>query len=197
MDIWEAGKLALFIWFIIPGFISIKFYQLLFPSIHKNSSELIVDAVCYSCVNYALFSWIIFVVEDAKLLQVHPWLYYSSYVFLLFISPLLIVLAWKKIRSSSRFQASMPHPTYKPWDFVFGQKKSYWAHVHLLDGTIVSGLYHEQSFTSSAPASEQIYLEQVWVVNSVGVFERMVNNSAGAIISSERINYIELIDYKG
>jgi hypothetical protein len=115
----------------------------------------------------------------------------------LFVSPLLIVVAWKKIRSSSKFQASVPHPTFKPWDFVFGQKKSYWAHVHLTDGTKISGLYHDQSFTSSAPASEQIYLEQVWIVDDDGAFVRMVDGSAGAIVSSERINYIELIDYKG
>jgi len=197
MDLWDAGKLALFIWFAVPGFISIKFYQLLFPAVQKSSSELVVDAICYSCINYALFSWTIFWVESHKLLSVHPWLYYLAYVFLLFVSPLLLVLVWKMLRSTARFQASLAHPTAKPWDFVFGQRKSYWVHVHLIDGKRISGLYHEQSFSSSAPATEQIYLEQVWVVNDDGAFERMVGDSAGAIISSDRINYIELIDYKG
>lgn len=197
MDIWESSKLALFIWFVVPGFISIKYYQLLFPSSHKNSSELIVDAVSYSCINYALLSWLIFYVEESSLLRAHAWMYYGFYFFVFFISPLIIVLAWKKLRSTSRFQASIPHPTYKPWDFVFGQRKSYWIHVHLLDGGTVSGLYHDKSFSSSAPAVEQIYIEQVWILNEAGGFCRAVKGSAGALISSDRIKYIEFIDYKG
>ncbi|WP_439865244.1 DUF6338 family protein [Pseudomonas antarctica] len=197
MDIWESSKLALFIWFVVPGFISIKYYQLLFPTSHKSSSELIVDAISYSCINYALVSWLILYVEESSLFAVHKWLYYGFYFFVFFISPLLIVLAWKRIRSSSRFQASIPHPTYKPWDFVFGQRKCYWVHIHLLDGGQISGFYGDKSFSSSAPAIEQIYIEQVWIVNGAGGLDRMVKGSAGALVSADRIKYIEFIDYNG
>jgi len=39
MEIWEIDKLVLFIAFVIPGFISIKCYQLLFPGTEKSASD--------------------------------------------------------------------------------------------------------------------------------------------------------------
>ncbi|WP_423812715.1 DUF6338 family protein [Pseudomonas peradeniyensis] len=197
MDIWEASKLALFIWFVVPGFISIKVYQLIVPASYRSTSELLIDAVSYSCINFALMSWAVVYVEGSGLFSAHRWMYYAFYFFVLFVSPVLIVLLWKKIRTSDRFQWTMPHPTLKPWDFVFSNRSHYWVHVHLVDGGSVSGLYSSRSFASSAPATDQIYLEQVWVLNEDGGFDRMVEGSAGAIISGDRIKYVEFIDYEG
>lgn len=38
MDIWEVDKLILFIAFVIPGFIALKMYELIFPGEEKDSS---------------------------------------------------------------------------------------------------------------------------------------------------------------
>ena len=54
VDIWMEDKLLLFILFVVPGFVSVKAYELLFPSEAIASKEKLVDAVAYSCVNYAL-----------------------------------------------------------------------------------------------------------------------------------------------
>ena len=56
MDIWDANKLLLFIAFVIPGFVSLKTYELLCPGAPKESDKLLIDAVAYSSINYAAYS---------------------------------------------------------------------------------------------------------------------------------------------
>lgn len=194
MDIWQVDKLVLFIAFAIPGFISIKFYQLFFPGTARPVSEQLVDAVAYSCINYAALFWLILQVEASELRQVHAWLYYLFYVFVLFIAPALWVILWKWLRTRDMFQRNAPHPIQKPWDFVFKQRKCYWVIVYLKNGEKVAGKFGGDSFASSAPAEEQIYLEEVWLEQE-GILDRPVKRSAGIVIMASEISRVELFQY--
>jgi hypothetical protein len=196
LNIWDVDKLFLFIIFVIPGFISIKTYELLYPSQQKDSSKQMVDAVTYSCINFAMLFWVIQWVESTDWKAVSPVLYVSFYMFVLLVSPILIVFAWKYLRESETFKKNLHHPTEKSWDYFFSQKKSYWAKVVLKDGTIIGGLYGAKSFASSAPASEQIYLEEKWLVTETGKFERAISDTAGVIILTSEISHIEFRDIK-
>lgn len=196
MNIWEFDKLIVFILFVIPGFVSLKGYELLCPGTHKESSKQIIDAVAYSCINYALLFWLIKIVEDDAIAIRHPILYAFSYLFVLFIAPLIWVLIWKYIRSSKLFQNYAPHPTLKPWDYVFSKRKPYWVKIILKDGKIVAGKYGAESFTSSAPAEEQIYLEETWILKDNLGFERPKKRSAGVIVMSTNISHIEFSKYE-
>ena len=195
MNIWEVDKLFLFIAFVIPGFISIKLFELLFPAQVKESSKQIVDAVAYSCINYALLLLPIYWVESGKLFESHPNLYVTFYVFVLFVAPIVWTFIWKKLRESDRFQKNAPHPIQKPWDYVFSQRKAFWVIVTLKDGGQIAGLYSSKSFASSAPSPEQIYLEQSWKLNDDGGFEREQNQTDGVIIVSSEISHIELFKH--
>lgn len=196
MDIWSADKLVLFIAFVIPGFISIKCYQLFHPGVVRNAADQVVDAIAYSCINYALFLWLIFAVEKSALRTVHPTLYGLFYVMVLLVGPVIWAIIWKWMRSWQVFQKNAPHPTAKPWDFVFQQRKPYWVIVHLKEGGMIGGLYSDRSFASSAPAEEQIYLEQEWVVEEGGL-TRAVESSAGVLISGSEIAHIEFRQFRG
>lgn len=192
MDIWEIDKLALFIAFVIPGFISIKAYQLAFPGTERPTSDQLVDAIAYSSINYAFLIFPIIAVESGTLRDGCPFLYYLFYIFVFFLAPIAWVLLWKYLRTRDFFQRNAPHPTAKPWDYVFAQRKPYWVKVTLKNGTVIAGRYADKSFASSAPAPEQIYLEQTWVINDKGVFERAKNNTAGVLILSSEISHVEL-----
>lgn len=191
MRIWELDKLILFIAFVIPGFVSIKCYQLLFPGTERPTSDQLVDAIAYSSINYAILLIPIIFVENSSLKENYIYLYYIFYTFVLLIAPIIWVVAWKYLRTHNLFQRSAPHPTAKPWDYVFSQRKSYWLKVVLKDGTTVAGKYGAKSFASSAPADEQIYLEESWILNDNGGFLREKNNTAGVIVLSKEISYIE------
>ncbi len=76
MDILEVDKLILFIAFVIPGFISMKAYQLIFPGMNHPTSEQLIDAISYSCINYAFFILPIWLIETIELKEISFILYY-------------------------------------------------------------------------------------------------------------------------
>lgn len=191
MDIWDENKLLLFIAFVIPGFVSLKTYELLFPSEQKGSDKLLFDIVAYSSINYALLLWPIYSIETHQVCQSHPTAYVLFYVFVLLIAPIAWVCVLKMLRTTDFFQRSMPHPVGKPWDFVFAQRKPYWVIVTLKDGKKIAGRYDSASFASSAPVTEQLYLEEHWVLNDDGGLERPRKDTAGILILSSEIVTVE------
>lgn len=193
MDIWEADKLLLFITFVVPGFISLKAYELLTPRAPKKSADQLIDAVAYSSANYALLFWPIFAVEKSSLEVNHPHLYTIFYVMVLLVAPILWAVLVRWLRLSKRVQAALPHPTEKPWDYVFSKNAPYWVIVTLKDGKQIAGKYDSESFASSSPAPEQIYLEETWVLNADGGFERPRVNTAGVMIIGPDITSLEFI----
>lgn len=194
MNIWEENKIAIFIAFVVPGFIALKLYEVLSPSPQNDSSKKIVDAITYSCINYGFLSYPIYLVEKFQIHEAHPNLYFLFYSFVLFISPVLLVFAWKKIRELEFVQEHLPHPIQKPWDYVFSKRKTYWVIVNLKNGEKIAGMYGLNSFASSAPAEEQIYLEEHWLLNEDKGFERPVNQTSGIIILTSEILSVELIN---
>lgn len=195
MNIWELDKLILFILFVVPGFVAIKAYEVLIPSQMKDSSKQIVDAITYSCINYALLFVPMMMVEKSNLSAEYPYSHYAFYFFVIFVSPILLVFSWKWLRTTNLAQNNAPHPVLKPWDYVFMQRRFYWVKVILKNGDVIGGLYRNKSFASSYPAPEQIFLEQTWIIGEKGGFERPKNDSAGIIILSDEIAYIELRNY--
>lgn len=196
MDIWDIDRLLLLIIFAVPGFISIKFYQLFFPGTQRPVSDQLVDAVAYSCINYAALFWLILIVESGQMQVVHPALYYLFYVFVFLVAPAIWVLLWKWLRTGNLLQRNAPHPTEKPWDYVFQQRGSFWAIAYLKSGEVVGGKFHTKSFASSSPADEQIYLEECWEVEE-GVLVKQVDRTAGVIVMAGELSYLELFQYEG
>jgi chromate transport protein ChrA len=141
MNIWNIDKLILFIAFIVPGFIAIKTYELFIPSTTKDSSKQIIDAVSYSCLNYAIMLFPIYLVESSKFKSNHSYLYILFYIVVLFLTPILIVCIWKLLRTTSVIQKFIPHPTQKPWDYFFSRRICCWVIVTLKNGDKIGGMY--------------------------------------------------------
>lgn len=194
MDIWDQNKLFLFIAFVVPGFISLKSYELLCPQPAKVSSQQLIDAVAYSCINYAIFLFPIWAIEAKSVRTSSPNLYVSFYVGVLLIAPVFWAFLLRWMRRTKFFQNLLPHPTAKAWDYIFGQRKSYWVIVSLKDGKKIGGRYAANSFATSSPAAEQIYLEECWVVNDANGFERQRTDTAGILILSAEIVTVEFFN---
>jgi len=192
MDIWAANKLFYFIAFVVPGFISLKMYALLQPTQVKDSAQQLIDAVAYSSINYALLLGPIYAVEHFDLRASYPTLYVLFYIFVLLVAPIAWAWAFLWLRKTQLLQKSIAHPTGKPWDFVFNKRVRYWVIATLTDGRQIAGRYDSNSFASSSPNAEQIYLQEAWVLNEGGGFERQRQGSAGIIILSKEIATLEL-----
>ena len=190
MDIWQTDKLLLFIAFVIPGFVSIKTYGLFFPNASKPSGDLIVDAIAYSSINYALLLAPIYAIESFNIEQSHPFVYVLFYVFVLLIAPLLWAVVYKSLRTSDFLQRFTPHPMEKPWDFFFSKRTPHWVIVTLKNWQKIAGYYGPESFASSA-AEEQLYLQEHWVLNDDGGFLNIRTDTDGILILSNEIMTVE------
>lgn len=193
MEIWSHDKLALFVLFVIPGFIGMKFYELLCPGTYKDSSARMIDAIAYSSINYALLMPFL---RGWNPNPACPFANYLVALFVLVIAPLLWAYLWKRLRETKIFQKNAPHPVEKPWDFFFQQRKPHWVKITLNNGTIIGGKFFDRSFASSAPAEEQLYLEETWLLDSKGAFLRKINDTTGVLVLSKNISHVEFRELK-
>jgi hypothetical protein len=118
-------------------------------------------------------------------------IYFLFLLIVIFIIPIIWPLVFLKLSSWPPISKRIVHPIRKPWDYVFGKKHCYWVIVHLVDGKKIGGRYDKNSFTSSYPAEEQIYLEQVWHLDDKGAFMKAVERSGGIIILGKEISSLE------
>ncbi|HDO1383462.1 TPA: DUF6338 family protein [Aeromonas veronii] len=188
LELLELNKLLLFVAFVMPGFIAIKAYELFaVASERKSTSEQLIDAVSYSCINYVIWLPVVYAIESGELRNVHFWLYVLFYFTVLFVSPVAISYLWVKVRIG-RFKQ---HPIQRPWDYVFSSLEPHWVLVTLKSGEKIGGYYGPNSFASSSPAPEQIFLQSSWVINEDEGFERVKETTAGILILSSEILYLE------
>lgn len=192
-DIWEINKLLLFIVFVIPGFISIRIHDLFIPTEQRESSKLIIEAIGFSCINYALLSWSIYFISKYDVSKQYPFLFAFFLIGILFIFPVIWPIIYIKIRKSKFVTNIVPHPIPKPWDYIFGKREAFWLVIYLTDGTRVGGRYDTDSFTSSFPEDEQIYIQEVWNIDDNNKFLTKRTRSRGMLISSKDIKAIEFI----
>ncbi len=195
MDIWNIDKLALVLMFAIPGFLMLKTSSVLSLEPSPDSSKLVIDAVAYSCINFALLAFPIFLVETSQLRSDSPRLYFAFYTLVLLVAPVFWAVLWRLIRATELLQKYLPHPTSRPWDYVFGKRPSYWVVVTYKDGKQIAGLYQSRSFASAAPSPEQIFLEEAWVLSESGGFERKRHNTEGVLVLGSEVRSLEFFTH--
>lgn len=191
MEIWEVDKLFLFIAFVVPGFVSLKCYETICQKPQRDASNQLIDAITYSCINYALLFFPIYLVESGEFRTEYPKTYIAFYAFVLLVAPIVWALAFRYMRATKFLQRLLPHPTAKPWDFVFQQRVPYWVLVTLKNGNKYGGMFGLNSFVSSSPAPEQIYLEKHWKLSETGWLQEERKDSAGIIIVCADIEAVE------
>lgn len=194
MDIFNLDKLSLFAIFFIPGFISAKVWSFLIASEVKKPSEFILETISYSCMNFALLWWLISFIGDSTSKENHIFLYYLSVFLVLIGFPVIWPFILRAVRTSSFLKGNTIHPIPKAWDYILGMGKPLFVLVHLKNGNMIGGLYGDRSFASSYPASEDIYLQEVWPVDNNGIFLDRVKDTAGLWISKDFINYLEFFE---
>lgn len=174
----------------MPGFISLKVYNLLCPGKLPDFSTQMFSSIMYSCLSYAIHLPIYLISATLQDFSVITWKHVLFITSLILIFPALIPIAWLFIRKIEWVNNFLPHPTNSPWDYVFSQRNFYWLIVTLKDGTILGGKYGAGSFSSSYPEDPQIFISEQWLVDQEG-FIRKVNDSSGIMILSKDIKTIE------
>jgi len=195
MDIWDKSKILLFIIFVIPGFLSMKMYSILHPNSDIDTTKVIVEVVTYSCINYAIWFYPIYFIESSRYFC-SPVTYYLFYLAVLFISPIILTFFLVWMRTWRWLAHFLPHPTGRAWDYFFGLQQPAWVIVTLKNGKKIGGKFSQASFASSTPNPEQLYLEENWIINEDGGFERPRSETFGILVLSNDIESIEFFKYK-
>ena len=190
MDIWQPNSLLLFLLFFIPGFISQRVYALLVADDPKDSQTVLLSAVAYSSVNYAICSPLL---VAAAGLKPPVWAAAVLALAVLFVLPVIWPIVWFRLLRWEPIRRRTISQVKRPWDYIFGQNKPYWLIVHLTNGKRIAGVYGSKSFASSYPQKEQMYLEKAWELDADGKFKREVPDTDGVIIMSSDIEFIELL----
>lgn len=196
MDILEKGKLFLFVLFIMPGFISMRVYRLFHPAPDNDTSKILIDVVSYSCINYSFLLIPIYLVEINGIFLSHPFLYYLFYFLVLIIIPVLLPILLLKARQSPRIRQKLPHPMARAWDYFFSTNQCCWVLVTLKNGKKYGGLYSYNSFATSRPEPEQLYLEKHWALDEEGDFDHELTDTLGILILTNEIESVEFIKLK-
>jgi len=194
---WQPDNLFTFLVFFIPGFISLKIYDLKVPNERRDFSKSFVDAIVYGGINFLVFYYpLMNFIYTPSFYQDHIYIVFITFVFITLIMPIfwpliyLRLIRWKPI--SNRIH--IPHPFLKPWDFVFNNHEPLWVIVHLKNGRLIGGPFHGNSFASSYPAEEQIYLEKLWELDEYGNFLGPLEKSKGIIIFKDEIIAVQFLE---
>jgi hypothetical protein len=186
------GALALLLIFFIPGFISLKVYDLLIPGERRDFAKSLFDAIAYSALNFGLLLPIV------QFVRFEPtgWHWYIA-TFVLLVGmpvgwPVLFLRVWKIRWVASRVAS----PNSRVWDDIFARRVPYWVIVHLKDKRRIGGFYGGKSYTSHSPSPPEIYLEQVWHLDEKGFTGTPVKSTAGILILGDDIVALEFFEYE-
>lgn len=191
MNIPDLNEIIFIFLFFVPGFISIKIYALLVLGERRDFSKSFTEAVGYSCLNYGIFSWLLYIIFSTNFHQNHTIWFLIIIVLILFIFPIIWPIIFLYVIKCEPLSKFFNNPIPKPWDYVFLKREPFWTIIHLKNGDKIGGIYDSDSFASLYPVEEQIYLQQVWEMDHTGKFIKAIERSRGVIVMREEIALIE------
>ncbi|WP_157625097.1 DUF6338 family protein [Sunxiuqinia dokdonensis] len=191
MDILSVDKLVLFLFFFVPGFISLKFYQLLIADEKVDFSKSLYEAVGFSCINFSIFFWVIYHINKPEFVESHPFYYYAITLTIIFITPLILTWFLSMILKTKVFGRFFVSPEKVPWDWHFSKRDSSWVIVTLKDGKKIGGKFGKKSSASTFPRSKEIYIEDIWKLDKNHKFINSIERNTGVLITGDSILAIE------
>jgi len=194
----SVGAILVVIAFIMPGFIAGRVLSSAHPSSEASEGRLVLGAITLSCLNYAVLSWLLVLTWSQQWYE-NPLSLALLAFFILFVAPVLIALTLVKVIDTEwgkkvRVAFGIAHPVSKAWDSFFRRGIPCWVVATLKGGRVIAGLYGGNSFASSFPAEEDLYLEKICRLSAQGEIEGIAEFSRGGIISMENVETLELFD---
>ena len=191
MDILSIDKLVLFLFFFVPGFISLKFYELIFANEKVDFSKSLYEAIGISCINFSIFFWLIYYINRPIFVESHPFYYYLITLFIIFITPFILTWLLSKILKSKIFGQFFISPEKVPWDWHFSKREAFWILVTLKDGKRIGGKFGKDSTASTFPRSKEIYIQDVWKLDENYKFLHSIARNKGVLITGDTILSVE------
>ena len=191
--------LILLLFLLVPGFVFIRVIDTLHPGRRASMGNQIIDVGFWSVAILAV--WFL---PAVLLFQRGSGLPYGLYPLLLFVlivggvfaTPLLLayILHRLELRGTLKKLGTKPSPTPSDWVFSGSADDHYHVLFHRKDGKDLGGYFGENSFATSSPNGQEIYVEEVWRLDEDGRFVEPVEETQGAIVNREDCTLIEFVE---
>lgn len=183
----------------MPGFIARSVLSSVYPTSEPSESRLALTAITLSCVNYGIWSWLLILIWHNRWYESSGFLAFLA-VLILFLSPVVGTLAIAKLMQTSAFRGvretfGIRHPVPKAWDYFFGKRAACWIIVTLKSGRVIGGYYGTESFASSFPHEEDLYLELLCDMTTEGRLNGVTPLTLGGIIPMKEVQLLEFFRY--
>ena len=194
----SLNAVIVIILFMIPGFITDRIIALTIRRAKRESTETILTAITFSCINYASFSWLILLMIFKGFPTRYETWFIFSWLGILLLGPILegFAVNWlvnsklsRKVFDLLKLRNIRLIP--KSWDYQFGKEEPFWILITLKDGTKIGGFFGADSFASSYPAEEDLYIQELWIIDEKDKFVQPFQGSGGCLIRRNEIDFIE------
>jgi len=184
--------------FVIPGFIANRILSAAHSRSASSDGHTVLEAIALSSLNYAFLSWLLALAWLNHWYE-NPFLLVTIASCTLFVSPVVIALVFARLVDTKwganfRLAFGMAHPVLKAWDSFFRTGKICWVVATLKGGRVIAGYYGPNSYASSFPAEEDLYLEKLCKLSASGAIEGVAEFSIGGIIQMKDVETLELFE---
>lgn len=183
--------------FIVPGFIWDSVLAGIIPRKTEGKESLFLRYFTLSCLNYALWVWLIYLLPRLDFFKLYPLRSALSWVLIISVSPFILGMVSGKLRSDGWFRGFLMriginslHPIPSAWDYYFSITSSVWILVTLKDGKQVAGLFGSRSFASSDQNERDLYIQEIYKIKEDGPWQKIPDNN-GIFIKGDEIKHIE------
>lgn len=183
--------------FIIPGFIVDMVYRSVIPQKTENFNYLIIRYIYFSCINFSLSFFIIYLLLRYNLMDNRPLAASLLILLILLIIPvflgfLLAVIDSRQVFSKifRKLGLAKISPVPTAWDYKFSNSKSEFLIITLLDNSTICGYLGQQSFISSDSSERDIYISHIYKIDKAGNWT-LVDKTDGMLIKQDQIKTIE------
>ena len=186
--------------YVIPGYIILEIIRMITPSSKKTETEIVVQSIGYSILNYSIWSFVFSLLEisfsnNTILLKVMQ----SVALILTGIITGVCIAVIKKKNIMGRILGLLKIDTTNSiptsWDYVFSKYEPYWLEIGVSDRKVIRGLFYDNSFASSEPGEKDIYLEELYEKKEDS-WEK-VRQTKGVWINHNEIRYIKFYKCEG
>jgi hypothetical protein len=184
--------------FIVPGFILWSTRAALVPQRAEDTGLSLVRFLIYSCLHYALWSWLIYLMFRIEFFTAYPYRSAAAWFLIIFVSPLSLGMLLGALRNTGVVRRLLGKVKLRPlhhipsaWDYIFFRmSEGAWILVTMKDGKKVAGKFGRESY--AAPSSERdLYIQEVYdLVNAETPWQK-ITRSPGIWIKGDEIKSIE------
>jgi hypothetical protein len=198
----EAVILLLYL--VVPGYIATKIYDILAPGERQGFGEAIIDILAWSFILMLFWFW-----PFAALYQYSELLSTGSRYLIAFVLTILAVFVTPPLAAYLLFRVRnrgylrglakgvSSHPSPTSWDWFFSENaNNYYVRFHLKTGERLGGYYGENSFATSFPHKQEVYIEEEWHLDEDGKFTEPIEGTKGTIVNREDCSLVQFLEVR-